>query len=79
MKTLIGSTSLLNSIIIPINVFIGLISPFLFHQEDHSQRVGRKTRRSFSISSQNHRMVGVRRDLCGSPSPTPLPKQGHLQ
>ena len=23
-------------------------------------------------------MVGVGRDLCGSPSPTPLPKQGHL-
>jgi len=29
--------------------------------------------------SQNHRMVGVGRDLCGSSSPTPLPKQGHLQ
>jgi len=29
--------------------------------------------------SQNHRMVGVGRDLCGSPSPTLLPKQGHLQ
>jgi len=29
--------------------------------------------------SQNHRMVGVGRDLCGSCSPTPLPKQGHLQ
>jgi len=27
--------------------------------------------------SQSHRMVGVGRDLCGSPSPTPLPKQGH--
>ena len=24
-----------------------------------------------------HRMVRVGRDLCGSPSPTPLPKQGH--
>jgi len=24
-------------------------------------------------------MVGVRRDLCGSSSPTSLPKQGHLQ
>ena len=24
-------------------------------------------------------MVGVGRDLCGSSSPTPLPKQGHLQ
>jgi len=24
-------------------------------------------------------MVGVGRDLCGSSSPAPLPKQGHLQ
>jgi len=31
------------------------------------------------IESQNHRIVGVGRDLCGSSSPTPLPKQGHLQ
>ena len=29
--------------------------------------------------SQNHKMVGVGRDLCGSSSPTLLPKQGHLQ
>ena len=29
--------------------------------------------------SQNHRMVEVGRDLCGSSSPTALPKQGHLQ
>jgi len=29
--------------------------------------------------SQNHRIVGVGRDLCGSSSPNPLPKQGHLQ
>ena len=29
--------------------------------------------------SQNHRMVGVGRDLCGSSSPNPLPKQGCLQ
>jgi len=29
--------------------------------------------------SQNHRIVGVGRDLCGSSSPTPLLKQGHLQ
>jgi len=29
--------------------------------------------------SQNHRMFGVGRDLCGSSSPTPLPKQDHLQ
>jgi len=29
--------------------------------------------------SQNHRIAGVGRDLCGSSSPTPLPKQGHPQ
>ena len=29
--------------------------------------------------SQDQRMVGVGRDLCGSSSPTTLPKQGHLQ
>jgi len=29
--------------------------------------------------SQNHRMFRVGRDLCGSPSPTLLPKHGHLQ
>jgi len=31
------------------------------------------------LPAQNHRMVGVGGDLCGSPSPTLLPKQGHLQ
>ena len=29
--------------------------------------------------SQNHRMVGIGRDLCGSSSPNPLSKPGHLQ
>jgi len=29
--------------------------------------------------SQNHRMFGVGSDLWGSSSPTPLPKQGHLE
>ena len=29
--------------------------------------------------TQNHKMVGVGRDLCESSSPTLLPKQGHLQ
>lgn len=54
MKTLSGFISLINSMIVPINVFIGLItSPFLFLQEDLTQWVGRKTRRSFSISCEN--------------------------
>jgi len=34
---------------------------------------------SIHPSPQNHRMFGVGRDLGGSPSPTPLPKQGHLE
>ena len=29
--------------------------------------------------SQNHRMVGVGRGLCGSSSPNPLPKHGHIE
>jgi len=31
------------------------------------------------IFQNHHRMVEVRRDLWGPSSPTPLPKQGHLQ
>jgi len=31
------------------------------------------------MKSQNHRMVGIGRDLCGSSSPTLLLKQGHLE
>ena len=34
--------------------------------------------RSSKQRSQSHRIVGVGRDLCGSSSATPLPKQGHL-
>jgi len=36
----------------------------------HSHKVG---------NTQNHRVVGVGRDLWRSSSPTPLPKQGHLK
>jgi len=36
-------------------------------------------RKQLIRESQNHRIVGVGRDLCGSSSPTLLPKQGHLQ
>ena len=34
-------------------------------------------RRAAAAWVQNHRIVGVGRDLCGSSSPTLLPKQGH--
>ena len=37
------------------------------------------TAKALSKESQNHRMLGAGRDLCGSSSPTPLRKQGHLQ
>ena len=43
---------------------------------------GKSSRRSEVLpvtESQHHRIVGVGRDLCGSCSPTLLPKQGHLQ
>ena len=33
----------------------------------------------YVIESQNHRIVGVGRDLCGSSRPTVLSKQVHLQ
>jgi len=29
--------------------------------------------------SQNHKIFGVGRDLWGTSSPNPLPKQGHLE
>jgi len=35
------------------------------------------SRSSLFSEPQNHRLVGAGRDLWGSPSPTPLPKQGH--
>lgn len=54
MRTLIGFIYLMTSMMVPINVFIGLItSPFLFCQDDFPRWVGRKTRRSFSISCEN--------------------------
>jgi len=34
---------------------------------------------AFVLFSQNHRMVGVGKDFWGSSSPSPLPKQGHLE
>ena len=48
----------------------------------HLWKKGQETQeecRGLVTESQNHRMVGVGRELCGSSSPTLLPKQGHLQ
>jgi len=48
-------------------------------QEEHLIEMGFQFYLLLVITeSQNHRMVGVGRDLCGSSSPTLLPKQGHL-
>ena len=45
-----------------------------------SSWVGTQQRCSGNFTeSQNHRIVGAGRDLCGSSSPTLLLKQGHLQ
>ena len=44
---------------------------------DHRNGEGSVLRLGCQQTSQNHRMVGVGRDLCGSPSPTLLPKQCH--
>jgi len=38
-------------------------------------RAGLRAYYSFFCISQNHRIVGVGRDLCGSSSPTPQPNQ----
>jgi len=49
----------------------GLLHKDVLHKSNSTTTVHRIT--------QNHRMVGVGRDLCGSSGPTPLPKHGHLQ
>ena len=53
---------------------------FLVSAEEERWTERNKSEKSnLSYKSQNHRMVGVGRDICGSSSPTPVPKQGHLQ
>jgi len=42
-------------------------------------KTGLWAKRGKDLTSQNHRIVGVGRDLCGSSSPSSLPKQGCLQ
>ena len=44
-----------------------------------AQRSACLVSKSIYINTQNHSMIGLGRDLCGSSSPTPLPKQGHPQ
>ena len=43
----------------------------------HQQHQPPQPSTMFFTESQYHRMLGVGRDLCGSSSPTLLPKQGH--
>lgn len=53
---LIGFSSLVNSRMVPLSVFTGLVtSPFLLHQADFAQQGARERRRSLSISYK-HRL-----------------------
>ena len=45
----------------------------------HVRRMSASSNLLCTTESQNYTIVGVGRDLRGSSSPTPLPKQGHLQ
>ena len=56
------------------SVFISCLSPFHAHLGACLQLFSQHL--PSSPQSQNHRMVGIGRDLCGSSSPTLLPKQG---
>ena len=47
--------------------------------KDTSLQTGYNVQNHRITESQNHRMFGIGRDLCGSSSPTPLPKKGRLQ
>ena len=60
---------------IVVGVQFGLIPP----AAKHTQSLLLTPLLTWTWDSQNHRIVGVGRDLCGSSSPTLLPKQGHLQ
>jgi len=53
------------------------VKDIAIHQHCYAEAV--PSIKGYFTESQNHRMVGVGRDLCGSSSPTLLPKQGHLQ
>ena len=64
--------------------WIALAHPFGFTSCDACDHKGRDLTDTGApflqlAKSQNHRMVEVARGLCGSSSPTPLPKQGHLE
>jgi len=49
------------------------------HSEPRKAREDMQEEKARTATNQNHRMFGVGRALCGSSSPTPLQKQGHLQ
>jgi len=60
--------------------FVGILGFFLYTGYPQKQGMDTRAKSYMKVTeSQNHRMVGVGRDFCGSSSPTLLPKQGHLQ
>jgi len=58
--------------------FFGVSDPKKVNKSDEILTCSTQTT-WFITESQNHRMFGFGKDLCGSSSPTLLPKQGHLQ
>ena len=75
----VNLTKFLKLVVVLLVPPMSLHGPFLFHKlcqpPSHRLLTGCQT----ITESQNHRIVRVGRDLCGSSSPPPLPKQGHLQ
>jgi len=61
------------------NQFLRYFCRHLNHQNTCNSLEPLQTCSCLCSESQNHRIVGVGRDLCGSSSPTLLPKQGYLQ
>jgi len=71
--SLLGSDLELEGLLPPSSLSSGRLVPFACRVPGISN-----SRKAGSLS-QNHRITGIGRDLCGSSSPTLLPKQGRLQ
>jgi len=82
-------TTALNSAMFSVSVHLSYLDEYfeVWQRSSVTKKEKRKKRTTNSncwflyaiFLKQNHSMVGVGRDLCGSSSPTLLLKQGHLQ